>query len=86
MRLEKFDINAKDNYGDFFLLSQFEVDVQSGCISDYDGFGEIIYLDTKAQLWIDEDSSILDDGIDFEGKGHNEYTEYYPVAVLWHNK
>ena len=78
--LKEFDLKDYEDSGDFFLLSKFDKMVKADVVNRCDGYGEIVYIDKNAKLFIDTESSIFQDGLNFEDN------DLYPIAVMWYNK
>jgi len=55
-------------------------------VNKFDGFGELVYIDTAGKMYSAYRSDVISDIRDHTSSAYKEDPEHYLIGVLWYNK
>ena len=71
---------------DFYPLLQFMKMVDEGDINEFDGYGELVYINDRGDLLIDKESNAINDICDYTSPAYENKYNLYLVGAVWYNK
>ncbi len=79
------ELEEKLKYGNYYSLLKFCDMIDQDVINDFDGYGELVYVNDRGDLLVDEDSNAINDICDNSSPAYKDEEGLYLVGVVWYN-